>query len=115
MKLGWVGVGLRMEFHAGDQWIITSHVRSIAIEHAPHCQPCYLITPTKRTNAAYGLRQHYVIPGGPPPPRPFSYDQPSEEAYIRLAEAFCEVLSSERSSSAPVLGIVIAVRVRRRA
>ncbi len=32
LKLGWIGVGLRMEFHADDQWIITSHVRSIAVE-----------------------------------------------------------------------------------
>ena len=32
LKLGWVGVGLHMEFHAEDQWIITSHVRSIAVE-----------------------------------------------------------------------------------
>ena len=39
LKLGWVGVGLRMEFHANDEWIITSHVRSIAVEHAPHRQP----------------------------------------------------------------------------
>ena len=40
LKLGWVGVGLRMELHAEDQWIITSHVRSIAVEpsatHQPH-------------------------------------------------------------------------------
>ena len=28
----WVGVGFHMEFHADDQWIITSHVRSIAVE-----------------------------------------------------------------------------------
>ena len=39
LKLGWVGVGLRMEFHADDERIITSHVRSIAVEHAPHRQP----------------------------------------------------------------------------
>ena len=39
LKLGWVGVGLRMEFHAEDQWIITSHVRSIAVEHAAQNQP----------------------------------------------------------------------------
>ncbi len=32
LKLGWVGVGLHLEFHAGDQWIITSHVRAIAVE-----------------------------------------------------------------------------------
>ena len=32
LKLGWVGVGLHLEFHAEDQWIITSHVRSIGVE-----------------------------------------------------------------------------------
>jgi hypothetical protein len=38
LKLGWVGIGLRMEFHAEDEWIITSHVRSIAVERdAPPC------------------------------------------------------------------------------
>ena len=31
LKLGWVGIGLHLEFHAGDQWIITSHVRSIRV------------------------------------------------------------------------------------
>ncbi len=31
LKLGWVGVGLRMEFHFDDQWIITSHIRSITV------------------------------------------------------------------------------------
>ncbi len=32
LKLGWVGIGLHMEFHAEDQWVITSHVRSIVVE-----------------------------------------------------------------------------------
>ena len=32
LKLGWVGLGLHLEFHAGDQWIITSHVRAISVE-----------------------------------------------------------------------------------
>ena len=32
LKIGWVGLGLHLEFHAGDQWIITSHVRAIAVE-----------------------------------------------------------------------------------
>ena len=32
LKLGWIGVGLHLEFHAGDQWIITSRVRAIAGE-----------------------------------------------------------------------------------
>ena len=40
LKLGWVGLGLRMEFHAGDQWIITSHVRSIIVEQASARRPC---------------------------------------------------------------------------
>ena len=31
LKMGWIGIGLRLEFHAADQWIITSHVRSIII------------------------------------------------------------------------------------
>jgi hypothetical protein len=34
LKVGWVGLGLHMEFHAGDQWIITSHVRAIAVERS---------------------------------------------------------------------------------
>ncbi len=32
LKIGWVGLGMHLEFHAGDHWIITSHVRSIAVE-----------------------------------------------------------------------------------
>ena len=32
LKMGWVGIGLHMEFHVEDQWIITSQVRSIAVE-----------------------------------------------------------------------------------
>ena len=40
LKLGWVGLGLHMEFHAGDQWIITSHVRAIAVEASPLGAPC---------------------------------------------------------------------------
>ena len=31
LKLGWVGIGSHMEFHAEDQWVITSHVRTIAV------------------------------------------------------------------------------------
>ena len=34
LKMGWVGIGLHLEFHVEDQWIITSHVRSIAVEQA---------------------------------------------------------------------------------
>ena len=33
LKLGWVGIGLHMEFHSDEKWIITSRVRSITIEH----------------------------------------------------------------------------------
>ena len=40
LKMGWVGLGLHLEFHAGDQWIITSHVRAIAVEASPTGAPC---------------------------------------------------------------------------
>ena len=40
LKLGWVGIGLHLEFYAGDQWIITSHVRTIGIEPSPTARPC---------------------------------------------------------------------------
>ncbi len=40
LKLGWVGVGSHMEFHADDQWIITSRVRSLAVERVATGQPC---------------------------------------------------------------------------
>ncbi len=40
LKMGWVGLGLHMEFHAGGQWIITSHVRAIAVEASPTGAPC---------------------------------------------------------------------------
>ena len=40
LKIGWVGLGLHMEFHAGDQWIITSHVRAIAVEPYAAGAPC---------------------------------------------------------------------------
>ena len=40
LKIGWVCLGLHMEFHAGDQWIITSHVRAIAVEASPTGAPC---------------------------------------------------------------------------
>ncbi len=39
LKIGWVGLGLHMEFHAGDQWIITSHVHAIAVEPSPAAAP----------------------------------------------------------------------------
>ena len=40
LKIGWVGLGLHLEFHAGDQWIITSHVRAIAVEGSTAAAPC---------------------------------------------------------------------------
>ncbi len=40
LKIGWVGLGLHMEFHAGGQWIITSHVRAIAVEPSAAGAPC---------------------------------------------------------------------------
>ena len=40
LKIGWVGLGLHLEFHAGDQWIITSHVRAIAVEPSATGAPC---------------------------------------------------------------------------
>ena len=40
LKLGWVGLGLHLEFHAGDQWIVTSHVRAIAVEPSATGAPC---------------------------------------------------------------------------
>ena len=39
LKLGWVGLGLHLEFHTHDQWVITSHVRSIAIEPSTDTRP----------------------------------------------------------------------------
>ena len=40
LKLGWVGVGLHMEFHAEDQWVITSHVRAIAVAPSAQAPAC---------------------------------------------------------------------------
>ena len=40
LKMGWVGLGLHMEFHAGDQWIITSHARAIVVEPSATGRPC---------------------------------------------------------------------------
>ncbi len=40
LKIGWVGLGLHLEFHAGDQWIITSHVRAIAVERSATGRTC---------------------------------------------------------------------------
>ena len=40
LEEGWVGLGLHVEFYAGDQWIITSHVRAIAVEPSMADAPC---------------------------------------------------------------------------
>ena len=40
LKMGWVGIGLHMEFHADDQWVITLHVRSIAVAPSATPPPC---------------------------------------------------------------------------
>ena len=42
LKLGWVGIGLHMEFLAKDrdQWVLTSHVRSISVAPSATPQPC---------------------------------------------------------------------------
>ena len=45
--MGWVGLGLHLEFHAGDQWIITSHVRAIAVEPSMAGAPCSGILPRR--------------------------------------------------------------------
>ena len=42
LKLGWVGIGLHMEFLAKDrdQWVLTSHVRSITVAPSATPPPC---------------------------------------------------------------------------
>ena len=40
LSLGRIGLGLHLEFHAGGQWIITSHVRAIAVEPSAKGAPC---------------------------------------------------------------------------
>ncbi len=40
LKVGWVGIGLHMEFHYADQWMITSHVRAISVEPSTTGSPC---------------------------------------------------------------------------
>jgi len=32
LKVAWVGIWLRMEFHAEDQWVITSRVQAITVQ-----------------------------------------------------------------------------------
>jgi hypothetical protein len=39
LKISWVGIGLHMEFHADDQWVITSYVRSIPVAPAATSRP----------------------------------------------------------------------------
>ncbi len=40
LRMGWIGIGLHMEFHYADQWMITSHVREIAVEPSATTRPC---------------------------------------------------------------------------
>ena len=40
LKPGWVGIGLHMEFHAEEQWVITSDVRAIAVAPSAPGPPC---------------------------------------------------------------------------
>ena len=40
LKLGWVGIGLHMEFYAEDEWVITSHVRAITVAPSAQGLPC---------------------------------------------------------------------------
>ena len=42
LKIGWVGIGLHMEFVAADrdQWVLTSHVRSITVAPSTAPHPC---------------------------------------------------------------------------
>ena len=40
LKLAWVGIDMHMEFHADDQWVTTSHVRSIGVEPSVTSEPC---------------------------------------------------------------------------
>jgi hypothetical protein len=35
LRFGWIGVGLRMEIHAGNRCIVTSPVRDLTIERSP--------------------------------------------------------------------------------
>ncbi len=40
LKMGWIGIGLHIEFHFAEQWMITSHVREIAIDPSTTARPC---------------------------------------------------------------------------
>jgi hypothetical protein len=46
LKMGWIGIGLRLELSIGRQRITTSRVRSVAIEHVPTAEP----VPVARVN-----------------------------------------------------------------
>ena len=64
LKLGWIGVGLHLEFHAGDQWIITSHVRTIAVEPSATGAVTSLFDVTPYAGPALGDRRIAVAPDG---------------------------------------------------
>ena len=32
LKMAWIGIGMRMEFHSNHEWIITSRVQSITVQ-----------------------------------------------------------------------------------
>ena len=42
LRLGWIGVGLRMELSTGDRRITTSAVRSVTVERVPQPGPAFL-------------------------------------------------------------------------
>ena len=68
LKLGWVGVGLHLEFHAGEQRTITSRVLAVAVE------PSAIGRPAERTRRRLGRvlqrplpeRQRHAAHGGQP-------------------------------------------------
>lgn len=39
LKLGWIGLGLHLEFQAGGQRIVTSRVRTFEVEQVPSGRP----------------------------------------------------------------------------
>lgn len=39
LRVGWIGVGLRMEIHSGKRSIVTTPVRAFTIEHRPAAAP----------------------------------------------------------------------------
>ncbi len=69
-----------MEFHAGDQWIITSHVRAIAVEASPTGVP--LLADLART------RVRIVRPPDPlATPETVQHDRPAHNAHVRFVRA----------------------------